>query len=89
MYPASIFLLSFNLGFPLPVICYKTNETAHSSLVGQGLKAIVYLVDGIVAANGEQAAIQENAAQTQLRECWFHVKHRQEQMRIMLYYKSD
>ena len=28
---------------------------------GKGLKAIVYLDDGIVAANGEQAAIQESA----------------------------
>ena len=43
------------------LLVYKANETTNPTLVGRGLKAIVYLDDGIVAVKGEQAAIQESA----------------------------
>ena len=50
---------------------------------GKGLKAIVYLDDEIVVANGEQAAIQESAElKHNLESAGFIVKHRQEQIRV-------
>ena len=52
------------LPFGLSTACYLLTKLIRLLLQhwqGKGLKAIVYLDDGIVAANGEQAAIQENA----------------------------
>ena len=50
---------------------------------GNRLKAIVYLDDGIVVANGEQAAIQESAQlKYNLEGGGFIAKHKQEQIRV-------